>query len=115
MTSSAAWDLDLALAAVADPARRRTLELLSQWPRRAGELADLLGLSPPVMSRHLRQLRERGLVDVHTDFDARGRIYTLRLEPFSRLGAWLAEVERRGRLQGLSEGASSLAGRIEST
>jgi DNA-binding transcriptional ArsR family regulator len=55
--------LDATLAALADPHRRATVDLLRQGPRRAGELAQAAGLSAPAMSRHLRALRQAGLVD----------------------------------------------------
>lgn len=87
--------VDRTLAALADPHRRRTIELLSQRPRRAGELADALGLPAPTMSRHLRALKEGGLVEeAHPDFDARVRIYTLRQSAMSDLKQWLAQTER---------------------
>src|SRR6185295_12283738 len=56
-------DLGQTLAALADPTRRGVVELLRKGPRRAGELAASLDLSPPAMSRHLRVLRTTGLVD----------------------------------------------------
>jgi DNA-binding transcriptional ArsR family regulator len=85
--------LDGTLAALADPTRRRVIDLLRQRPRRAGELADAFGVSPPAMSRHLRVLRTRGLVEEerHAE-DARVRVYRLCPEPFQDLQAWLAEV-----------------------
>ena len=83
------------LEALADPKRRRAIELLGQRPRSAGELASELGLAPPTMSRHLRALRESGLVEEsHPSFDARVRIYALRPEPMVRLLRWLEESER---------------------
>jgi DNA-binding transcriptional ArsR family regulator len=92
----AAATIDDTLAALADPARRRTIELLRDRPRRAGELAEAQGLAPPAMSKHLRVLRTHGLVEEERgrpDDDARVRVYRLRREPFDELGAWLAEVE----------------------
>ena len=87
-------DVDLTLAALADPVRRRSIELLAERPRRAGELAAELGVSPPVMSRHLRQLRAARLVEEeHPPFDARVRIYSLRARPMGELKAWLADAE----------------------
>ena len=69
--------------------------MLSQGPRRAGDLAAALELSPPAMSRHLRTLRQCGLVqEDHDDFDARVRIYRLRPEPMADLKAWLEQAER---------------------
>jgi DNA-binding transcriptional ArsR family regulator len=60
---TAAAKLDGILAALADPHRRRVIDLLSERPRRASELAKAAGLSPPAMSRHLRSLRQAGLVE----------------------------------------------------
>ncbi len=86
--------LDRTLAALADPVRRRGVELLAARPRRAGELATELGVSPAVMSRHLRVLREAGLVhEEHPEFDARVRILTLHPTPMADLRGWLARAE----------------------
>ena len=87
--------LDATLAALADPHRRRVVELLRERPRRAGELAQAAGLTPPAMSRHLRTLRRSGLVEeTHPEFDARVRVYQLRPEPMVHLLRWLEETER---------------------
>jgi DNA-binding transcriptional ArsR family regulator len=92
LTSSDA--VDLTLAALADPVRRHSVELLAERPRRAGELADALGVSAPVMSRHLRVLRTADLVEEeHPPFDARVRIYSLRAASMGALKAWLADAE----------------------
>lgn len=86
--------LDRTLAALADPHRRQVVELLRQGPRQAGDLARAVGLSAPAMSRHLKTLRESGLVeDSHPGFDARVRIYALRTEPMAELMVWLRESE----------------------
>lgn len=86
---------DRVFAALADPARRRAVELLGERPRRAGELADALGLTPPAMSRHLKILKETGLIeDRHPDFDARVRVYALRAEGLSALKKWVDETDR---------------------
>ena len=91
---SQAADLDRTLAALADPHRRRAVELLGERPRPAGELARDLGLSAPAMSRHLKALREGGLVEEsHPAFDARVRIYALRAGPMAELKRWLEEAE----------------------
>ena len=87
-------DLDRTLAALADPTRRRVVDLLRGGPRRAGELAAAFELSAPAMSRHLKVLRMSGLISVASeDTDARLRIYHLRREPFAALQGWLGEVE----------------------
>lgn len=92
---SAAAQIDVTLAALADPHRRRAVDLLARGPRPSGELARELGLSAPAMSRHLRALRESGLVEEsHPAFDARVRIYALRPEPMVHLLRWLEESER---------------------
>jgi DNA-binding transcriptional ArsR family regulator len=93
--SASAAALDQTLAALADPARRATIDLLRERPRAAGELAEALGLPAPAMSRHLKALRRSGLVeDSHPEFDARVRIYALRGSPMMELLRWLEETER---------------------
>lgn len=88
-------DLDRTLAALADPHRRQVINLLRERPRQAGELAREIGLPPPAMSRHLRTLRQSGLVaESHPEFDARVRVYALRPEPMIELLRWLEETER---------------------
>ena len=85
--------VDETLAALSDPTRRQVVELLRDGPRRAGELAELTRSSPPAMSRHLRVLRQTGLVEAETgDDDARLRLYRLRRKPFADLQAWLDQV-----------------------
>lgn len=86
--------VDRIFAALADPVRRRAVELLGQRPRSAGELASELRLAPPAMSRHLRALKAGGLVeDSHPAFDARVRIYSLKDGATADLKQWLAETE----------------------
>jgi DNA-binding transcriptional ArsR family regulator len=95
MGVSAPANLDRTLAALADPQRRRAVDLLSRGPRAAGDLARELDISPPAMSRHLRTLRQSGLVEEsHPAFDARVRIYALRPEPMVHLLRWLEDAER---------------------
>jgi len=79
-------------AALVDPHRRATLDLLCQRPRAVGELVDELGLSQPSISKHLRVLRDGGLVRVRKD--AQRRIYTVAPEPIADLEAWLAPYRR---------------------
>jgi DNA-binding transcriptional ArsR family regulator len=87
--------VDDAFAALADPARRRAVELLAREPQSAGELARALRLSPSVTSKHLRILRDRGLVtETHPAHDARVRIYSLRSASIAGLRAWLDAAER---------------------
>jgi DNA-binding transcriptional ArsR family regulator len=91
----AADDLDRTLAALADPHRRRVVELLGERARPAGELARLVGLSPPALSRHLRTLRTSGLVaESPSELDARVRIYELAPGPMRELKSWLEQSER---------------------
>jgi DNA-binding transcriptional ArsR family regulator len=86
-------DIDGTFAALADPTRRRVVELLRDRPHRSSELADAAGTTRPAMGRHLKVLRASGIVDV-TAFepDGRGRVYTLRPDRFVALQAWLDQV-----------------------
>jgi DNA-binding transcriptional ArsR family regulator len=86
--------LDQTLLALADPTRRRVIDLLRRRPRRAGDLAESLSISAPRLSRHLRVLRRSGLVEnSRIERDARVSLYRLRPERFAILRAWVAEVE----------------------
>jgi DNA-binding transcriptional ArsR family regulator len=92
--SAPAEDLDRTLAALADPHRRRVVDLLRERPHRAGELAEATQLAFPLMSRHLKTLRKSGLVEEDRDaFDSRVRIYRLRPGPMTDLKVWLEETE----------------------
>ncbi len=73
---------------LAEPHRREILELLRQAERPVGELVDALPLSQPAVSKHLRVLREAGLVAVRGD--AQRRLYRLRPEPLRAVDEWLA-------------------------
>jgi DNA-binding transcriptional ArsR family regulator len=73
---------------LADPTRRRILALLRAGERPVGDLVDALGMSQPAVSRHLRLLREGGLVEARVD--AQRRLYRLRAESLRELDAWLA-------------------------
>jgi DNA-binding transcriptional ArsR family regulator len=75
-------------AALADPNRRAVLTLLRERPRAVGELVGELGLPQPATSKHLRVLRDAGLVRVRPD--AQRRIYALDPAPLAELDAWLA-------------------------
>ncbi len=72
---------------VAEPNRRRILDLLREGHRPVGELVDRLGLNQPTVSKHLRVLKEARLVEVQQD--AQRRLYRLRPEPLLELDAWL--------------------------
>lgn len=74
--------------ALAEPTRRSILDLLREQPRLVGELADLLAISQPGVSKHLRVLREVGLVRVRQD--AQRHWYVLRPEPLAEVDQWLA-------------------------
>ena len=74
--------------ALAEPHRRQILDLLREGERPAGELVERLSLSQPGVSKHLKVLREAGLVAVRAD--GKRRLYTLRAEPLAEVDAWLA-------------------------
>src|SRR3712207_3089163 len=77
-----------AYAALAEPHRRQILDLLRDGERPAGELVERLDLSQPGVSKHLKVLREAGLVAVRPD--GKRRMYALRAEPLAEVDAWLA-------------------------
>jgi DNA-binding transcriptional ArsR family regulator len=79
--------VDAVLHALADENRRTVLEVLREHPATAGELASLLPIARPGVSRHLRVLREAGLVEAHPE--AQWRIYSLRPEALAELDSWL--------------------------
>jgi DNA-binding transcriptional ArsR family regulator len=78
----------LAFETLAEPNRRRILDLLRATERPVGELVDALDLSQPAVSKHLRVLREAGLVEAR--IDAQRRLYRVRAEPLRDIDAWLA-------------------------
>ncbi len=84
--------MDVVLHALADESRRTVLEILRDHPASAGELAEALPIARPGVSRHLRVLREAGLVDVRQD--AQRRIYTLRPEALVEVDEWLGQYRR---------------------
>jgi DNA-binding transcriptional ArsR family regulator len=77
-----------ALEVLAEPNRRTILDLLRDGERPVGELVDRMRMSQPAVSKHLRVLRDAGLVDVRVD--AQRRLYRIRPEPLEELDAWLA-------------------------
>ena len=82
------------LTALADPTRRRVVQLLRERPHRAGELAAASGTSAPAMSRHLRVLLRAGIVaDERPADDARTRVFWLRPESIDPLRDWLDELQ----------------------
>ncbi|HSS66997.1 MAG TPA: metalloregulator ArsR/SmtB family transcription factor [Nocardioidaceae bacterium] len=79
--------MDAVLHALADESRRTVLEILRHRSATAGELAEALPIARPGVSRHLRVLREAGLVEVRSD--AQRRIYSVRPEPMAQIDDWL--------------------------
>jgi DNA-binding transcriptional ArsR family regulator len=79
-------------AALADPHRRAMLALMLERPRAVNELVQSTGLSQPGTSKHLRVLREAGLVTVRQD--AQRRMYALEPRPLTELDVWLAPYRR---------------------
>ena len=79
--------MDAVLHALADESRRTMLEVLRDHPATVSELADRLPIARPGVSRHLRVLREAGLVEVRQE--AQWRVYQLRTEPLAELDGWL--------------------------
>ncbi len=87
--------VDDALAALADPTRRAVVDLLRQRPHRAGELAEALAMSAPALSRHLRVLRQAGLIDDDEPaHDARVRLHRLEPAGFEPLDGWVETIRR---------------------
>jgi DNA-binding transcriptional ArsR family regulator len=86
---------------IAEPNRRRILDLLREQDRPVGELVGALGISQPAVSKHLRILRDARLVD--STVDGQRRVYRLRSEPLQELDAWLEpyRVAWRDRLDAL--------------
>ena len=86
---------------LAEPNRRRILDLLRDGERPVGELVDRLSMSQPAVSKHLRVLRDSGLVDVRVD--AQRRLYRLRPEPLREIDTWIEPYRQlwEGRLDRL--------------
>ena len=78
----------MSFAALAEPKRREILDFLREGERPVGDLVARLRLTQPAVSKHLRVLREAGLVEVRAD--AQRRLYRLRLEPLAEIDEWLA-------------------------
>ena len=93
--------MDAVLQALSDESRRTMLEMLRDRPATVGELAEALPIARPGVSRHLRVLREAGLVEVTQD--AQWRVYSLRPEPLAEVDEWLGHYRRlwQQRLDGL--------------
>ena len=84
--------VDEVAGAIADPVRREILLMLRDVPLSAGQIADRFEISRPAVSRHLRVLREAGLVSDAAD--GRRRVYTLVTAPLDELAGWLARLMR---------------------
>jgi DNA-binding transcriptional ArsR family regulator len=84
--------VDEVACAVADPVRREVLLMLRDEPLSAGQIADRFVISRPAVSRHLRVLREAGLV--RDTADGRWRVYTLVTAPLDELAGWLGRLMR---------------------
>jgi DNA-binding transcriptional ArsR family regulator len=82
----------VALQVLAEPRRLAIVELLREGERAVGELVDRLGVSQPAVSKHLRVLKDAGLVDVRAD--AQRRLYRIRPEPLAELDEWLAAYRK---------------------
>jgi DNA-binding transcriptional ArsR family regulator len=88
-------DLNTAFAALSDVKRRAVIQALLAKPRRAGELARSVNMSPPALSRHLRVLRKAGLVvEEGIEADARVRVYRLDPTAFVPVRDWLGQVDQ---------------------
>ena len=86
--------LDAAFTALADASRREMIRTLLHKPKRAGELAQIVNMSPQALSRHLRVLRKAGLVfEEGIADDARVRVYSVHPAAFQPVQQWLAQVE----------------------
>jgi DNA-binding transcriptional ArsR family regulator len=102
--------LDAAFAALADASRREMIRTLLHKPKRAGELAQNVNMSPQALSRHLRVLRKAGLVfEEGISDDARVRVYSVHPAAFQPVQQWLAQIEElwRGQLHAFKAYAES--------
>jgi len=94
------YQLNAAFGALSDASRREMIRLLLQKPRRAGELAECVDMSPQALSRHLRVLRKAGLVaEQGIENDARVRIYSVPPAALQPVRHWMAQVEDLWRRQ----------------
>ena len=103
-------DLDAAFTALSDSSRREMIRMLLHRPRRAGELAQSIDMSPQALSRHLRVLRKAGIISEEgIADDARVRVYSVHPAAFQPLQQWLAQIEElwRGQLHAFKTYAES--------
>ena len=104
--------LNAAFAALSDASRREMIRVLLHKPRRAGELAECIDMSPQALSRHLRVLRKAGLVlEQGIEDDARVRVYSVHPSAFEPVQEWMAQVEDLWRRQLQSFKAFAESGR----
>ena len=82
----------MSFAVLAEPTRREILDLLRDGERLVGDLVDRLAISQPAVSKHLRVLRDAGLVEVRAD--AQRRLYRVRPQPLAEIDEWLAPYRR---------------------
>jgi DNA-binding transcriptional ArsR family regulator len=95
-----AKQFDKWLPALADPTRRRIVEMLGEAPRRASEIHRAFPIAAPAVSRHLRVLRESGLIaEQALPGDKRVRLYVLEPRALEALSGWIAEVSRMWQQQ----------------
>ncbi len=94
---------------LAEPSRRRILDLLAEGERPVGDLVGSLGLSQPAVSKHLKVLRQAGLVEARTD--AQRRLYRVRAGPLREVDEWLAPYRRQwaGHLNALERHLAVMA------
>lgn len=94
---------------IAEPNRRRILELLGEGERPVGDLVGRLKVSQPAVSKHLRILRQAGLVDVRSD--GQRRLYRVRSEPLREMYEWLHQYRRlwESRLDKLEQHLDTMA------
>ena len=83
--------VDKVTNAIADPIRRRILEILATEEASAGQISEAFDVSRPAVSRHLRVLRESGLID--STLRGRKRLYRLNTAPLKELSAWIAGLD----------------------
>jgi DNA-binding transcriptional ArsR family regulator len=105
-------DLDAAFAALSDSSRREMIRMLLHKPRRAGELAASINMTPQALSRHLRILRKAGLVaEEGISEDARVRVYSVHPAAFQPVRHWLTQIEElwRGQLHAFKAYAEAAA------
>ena len=103
------------LEVIAEPTRRRILDAVREHDRSVNDLVEQLGMNQPGVSRHLRILREAGLVEVRRD--AQRRIYSLRAAPLAELDTWLAPYRAHwaGRLDALERHLANTGSRTPSS